>query len=127
MWTFREYVKAGGEKELSDWFENLSEEAQAAVLVAMEYLQDVPRHLWVRPRFDLLHKMDGMGEIRLGKKDGVQTRLVGYFGPDQLTFTIVLVVTKKDKNYTPKDWKKIAKKRRKECDEDGERVNVWAP
>ncbi|MDP1731087.1 MAG: hypothetical protein Q8L54_07920 [Devosia sp.] len=98
-------------------------------MTALEQLAKIERDYWRRPQFDTLHNMDGMGEIILGKVDGVQTRLVGFFGPKgaRHVFTVVLVVTKKMKVYEPKDWEKIALRRRQECEEEKGKADVWYP
>lgn len=127
MWTFREYVKLGGKRELSQWFGELSDDDAATAQVALEFLSQTERTNWRRPKFDVLHNSGGLGEVILGKVGGVQTRLVGFFGPGPYMFTVVLVVTKKEKNYSPSDWIKIAKKRRLECQSDSGRMNVWVP
>lgn len=126
MWTFREYV-SGRLKELSDWFNGLPDKKQAEVFTMMEFLEASSRADWKRPRFDLLSDMDRMGEIRVGKINGVQTRLIGFFGPNRHEFTVVLVVTKKGRNYTPKGWEATAKKRRQECLSDRRKCRAWDP
>ncbi len=129
LWTFQTYVDIRGEREVAVWFEGIGPEDQASVLTALEQLAKVERDYWRRPQFDTLRKMDGMGEVILGKVGGVQTRLVGFFGPksNRHVFTIVLVVTKKMNVYEPKDWEKTALRRRQECEEEKGRADVWYP
>ncbi len=104
---------------LSRWFERLSDDDQAKVLTRLEYLGAKQRGEWKRPYFDILKGMDGMGEIRFNRILGVQTRLIGYFGPNRKKFTVVLVVTKKQNIYSPKQWEKTALQRKKESEKGG--------
>jgi hypothetical protein len=129
VWTFQGYIDNRGSEELPRWFEGLSPEDQAAVMTALEQLGRIERDWWRRPQFDVLRNMDGMGEVILGKIAGVQTRLVGFFGPGRQrhVFTIVLVVTKKAKAFHPKDWERTALRRREECEGGEGRTHVWNP
>lgn len=129
MWTLQGYVNGRGQHELTDWFEGLPPNDQAAVVVALEQLLILERDYWRRPQFDTLHDMDGMGEIILGKVSGVQTRLVGFFGPKRVrhVFTVVLLVTKKQRVYSPRDWEKTALRRKGECEQDEAKAHVWNP
>jgi hypothetical protein len=129
MWTFRGYIDGRGGRELTDWFEALTPENQASVLTSVEHLAKVERDYWKRPQFDTLRSMDGMGEIILGKIGGIQTRLVGFFGPTRTRhlFTVVLIVTKRMQVYSPKDWENVSKRRRDECEINEDRTYVWHP
>ena len=98
------------------------------MLRKLEYLVDQPRSEWTRPRFDLLHgAATTLAEIILEKVDGVQTRLVGFFDEIRGIFNIVLVVTKKGKQYDPKHWAEVALNRAKEIKTNPERANDWYP
>jgi hypothetical protein len=67
------------------------------------------------------------GEIILKVVGGVQTRLVGFFDDRRMVFTIVLVVTKKEPNYMPRDWQQISVKRMNEVKANSGRANEWYP
>lgn len=127
VWTIRQYVNRRGERELSTWFDALPVSIQVSVVVTIEQLTLVERDYWRRPTFDTLHELEGMGEIILGTVDRVQTRLIGFFGPGRHVFTVVSVVTKKDRVYSPKNWEATAEKRRRECETEKDRSDVWHP
>jgi len=58
-----------------------------------------------------LHGYDRLCEIII-KFSKIQYRLFGCFGPERKQFTILIGVTKKNGNYTPKGAFEIAEKRR---------------
>jgi hypothetical protein len=102
LWTFRCYVSASGRDMIDDWFERQSDAVQAAVGVALEFLAQRPRDEWRRPEFDLLSgRMREIGEIRL--KSDKQYRILGFFGPEQTNFTLLVGASKKGRNYDPRN------------------------
>ena len=98
------------------------------MLRKLEYLVDQPRSEWKRPYFDQLHgNAATLGEIILKKVGGVQTRLIGFFDDTRGIFNIVLVVTKKEKQYEPKQWVEMALSGVKDIKINPERANDWYP
>ena len=113
---------------VAEWYEGLGAKDKASVLVKLEYLIAQPRENWIRPRFDLLHgTASGLGEIILKKVGMVQTRLIGYFDGARSVFTIVLIVTKKGKQFNPKEWEAVAQDRKKDIQTNPEKANDWNP
>lgn len=97
LWTIRCYVSPSGRDMIDDWNRRQSDEVQAAVDVALEYLVQRPRKEWRRPEFDLLSgKMREVGEIRF--KVDKQYRILGFFGPSRSDFTLLVGASKKGKN-----------------------------
>ncbi|MBN9476156.1 MAG: hypothetical protein J0H72_19050 [Burkholderiales bacterium] len=90
-------------------------ELQAAFDVHMEYLCARQREEWRRPKAAKLTRPNGYNdffEIRF-MSDRVQQRPIGYFGPGQNTFTVLLWATEKGQ-LLPRDWHGIATRRREE-------------
>lgn len=113
MWTFRCYTSQSGQDLIDEWYVQQDAEVRANVDTTIEFLGTRPRHEWVRPQFDLLS--DGIGEIRIKARSG-HYRLLGYFGPTRLTFTLLKPFHKGRKSDTDKAIK-TAKTRRKETEE----------
>lgn len=106
-----------------DWYNRQTDAVQGAVDVALEYLSQRPRDEWRRPEFDLLSgKMKGIGEIRL--KVDKQYRILGFFGPRQSEFTLLIGSSKKGKNYDPHETLETALYRMSEVIADGRRCCV---
>ena len=106
----------------------MSSKEKAKVLRKLEYLVGQPRSEWKRPNFDQLHgNAATLGEIILKKISGMQTRLIGFFDEARGIFNIVLVVTKKEKQYEPKQWVEVALSRMKDIKINPERANDWYP
>jgi hypothetical protein len=87
---------------IDDWHGRQSDEVQATMAVALEYLVQRPRNEWRRPEFDLLSgKLREIGEIRF--KVDKQYRILGFFGPSRSDFTLLVGASKKGSNYDPKN------------------------
>jgi hypothetical protein len=100
LWTIRCYVSPNGRDLIDDWNSRQSDEVQAAVAVALEYLVQRPRKEWRRPEFDLLSgNLREIGEIRL--RVDKQYRILGFFGPGRSDFTLLVGASKKGRNYDP--------------------------
>jgi hypothetical protein len=109
---------------ISDWFDHQRPDVQAAMIVALEFLEQRPRDEWRRPEFDLLSgKFRAIGEIRL--KLDKQYRILGYFGPNRSDFTMLVGSSKKGKNYDPRNALETALERMGHLMEDGSRCCVW--
>jgi hypothetical protein len=127
-WRLRSYVDVRGQSEIGKWHDSLSAADAAKVQIRIWYLLSQPRINWKRPYFDALHgAVSGFGEIILGKIGGVQTRLVGFFDCEPSSFTVVSVMTKKQRKYSPQDWQKISIRRRKEIECDSRKAHEWIP
>ncbi len=123
LWTIRCYVSPSGRDMFDDWHGRQSDEVQAAVAVALEYLVQRPRKEWRRPAFDLLSgKMRDIGEIRF--KVDKQYRILGFFGPARSDFTLLIGASKKGNNYDPRNAVETALERMKQVKADGRRNRV---
>ncbi|MEY9886351.1 type II toxin-antitoxin system RelE/ParE family toxin [Bradyrhizobium sp. USDA 329] len=124
VWTFRCYVSASGRDMFKDWYDDQSEQVQAAVDVALEFLAQRPRHDWRRPEFDLLSgKMREVGEIRF--KVDKQYRILGFFGPNTSEFTMLIGASKKGSNYDPRNALETALDRMDQVKKDKGRSHVF--
>ena len=118
LWKIRCYVSRTGRDMIDDWCNRQSEDVQAALDVALEYLVQRPRNEWRRPEFDLLSgKMRAVGEIRL--KVDKQYRILGFFGPGRSDFTLLIGSSKKGNSYNPTGTLETALKRMSEVIADG--------
>ncbi len=90
----------------------------------LRYLRDQPPTGWNDPHARMLasrHDPDckNIYEIRF-KANGVQQRPMGYFGPRNNEFTIVLWATHKDDKWDPSNFCELAKRRWKLVTDGGE-------
>lgn len=116
-WTFRCYCASEGARDLiQDWYSSATEEAQAELDNALDFLGQRDRSEWRRPQFDSLHReCKGLGEIRI-KANSVQHRIIGFFGPQPATFTLLIHATEKDRKFNPKNACDVAQRRRSEVE-----------
>ena len=124
-WIFRSYRLARGTDEIDEWYSALRPKLRAKVLTGLEYLRDHPIQDWVRPRVAPLHgECKGLNEIRfrLGK---VQWRLIGFFGPGQNEFTIVIIAMEKNGRFEPRDTCKMAQHRKLKIIDNLGRADEW--
>ncbi|UDM18819.1 hypothetical protein [Vogesella sp. XCS3] len=99
----------------SEPYDQLNAKGQAACDTRLLYLRDQQPHMWRDPsakKLDWSKDCDckDIYEIRF-LANNVPQRPMGYFGPNKNEFTIVIWVTHKGKQYTPKEFCAIAKKR----------------
>jgi hypothetical protein len=124
-WVFRTYQRPSGRDDVRIWYKDLAGRDRATVLNTLQYLRDQPRDNWERPLgFAPLHGLNGMGEF-LFKFGGVQNRLIGFFGPYRMSYTILLPVLKKGRSFDPREWEEIAARRKSEAESDSGCINVW--
>src|SRR3954469_13179123 len=120
-WVFRTYRKTHGRDEMQDWYSDLSGKDRATVLSVLQYLRAAPQ--WSEPDYKALRgKAAGMGELRF-KFGGVQNRLIGFFGPYRMSFTLLLPVRKRGNSFDPRDWENTALKRKAEVEQDSGYTN----
>lgn len=123
-WVFRTHQRASGRNDVLTWYEELARKDRSTVLNVLQYLRDQPREKWARPDFALLHGLDGMGEF-IFKFGGVQNRLIGFFGPFRMSYTILLPVLKKGRSFDPRNWEETALRRKTEVESNSGCTNVW--
>jgi hypothetical protein len=96
MWVFLACPAPGGGRPLDRFVGELGPEAENELSAVLDILRALERKYWTRPTFDLLHgkKYRGMGEIRF-YGDNKTYRILGFFGPNRLQFTLLLGTEKK--------------------------------
>lgn len=112
MWNFNYYESPNGTSEVRDTFDSGSDELQANLIVAFEYLQVREKQDWTNPRNFAAKLSAGKGyrdyyEIRI-RANNVQQRPIGYFGPKNNDFTILIWATEKGHKIIPEGWHKKA-------------------
>ena len=109
---------------IDDWLNDQSDQVQAAVTVALEYLVQRPRGEWRRPEFDLLTgKLREIGEVRI--KVDKQYRIFGFFGPARSEFTLLIGASKKGNAYDPRNTLQTAMDRMDQVKSSGSRSRVF--
>lgn len=82
-------MAVGGDDVVDAWYREQDGEVRGKLDALLEHLGSRHRADWRRPHFDLLTGIcKGLGEIRLGARSG-EHRVLGFFGPDRMTFTLV--------------------------------------
>jgi hypothetical protein len=113
-WIFKVFLNNKTDDVISSWIEAQPSKVRAKIRTRIKYLE-VTRN-WPE---DYCHKwvgIDHIFEIRI-RHSGIQYRLLGFFGPGDKEFTLLIGATKK-KDLEPKSAPDIAKKRRKLTLED---------
>lgn len=126
MWKFycyhdgRPAPKAGAKLTniWSDWYDAAGDEVQGKHDSTLEHLEQ--NLTWREPHADNL--ADGLVEIRI--RGQVQWRVLGYYGPGKLEFTVVLICNHKGKTYSPADSLKTAAKRKKDIENGKAKADI---
>ena len=111
------HVSATGRNELQNEYNASTLTMQASFTVALDFLHDQPRANWTRPSAAQLTKV-GKGEFRdyfeiRFRAESAQQRPIGYFGPKENQFTILIWATEKGGRLVPPNWRSTADLRRK--------------
>ncbi|MCA8313226.1 hypothetical protein LGN43_02940 [Burkholderia multivorans] len=113
----RDYMSPAGRRDVRAHYERASDEVQAAFDAHWDLLKVRSRDRWVRPD---AHKLEpewkggfrDFFEFRF-KADKTQQRPIGYFGPGDDHFTLLLWAIEKGSKFIPKDTILTCDKRRK--------------
>jgi hypothetical protein len=111
MVLLKAYRLADGGDVVSAWYRHhVRNPAIGAGLDArMDHLKWQPRESWTRPRYDILRKCRGLGEVRW-KIGTVQHRALGYFGPERMEFAFLMFCTHAE-SYDPRNALEIGMQR----------------
>ncbi|WP_273207950.1 hypothetical protein [Marinobacter subterrani] len=110
MWNLKCYYSPGGDKsKAQETYNRGSDELKAAFDVEAEYLLKSPKDDWKRPHAAKLSKgkkgdFKEYYEIRFFA-DNTQQRPIGYFGPGENDFTILIWATEKGNQLKPVTWR----------------------
>lgn len=112
-WTFSVYVGIGGSDALQREINRITASCRQHFSVRLRYLAVTAKIDWNRPHAAKLVGWEDIYEIRF-KADNVQVRPLGFFGPANNEFTILVWAIEKGNVYKPHDCFKTAARRRKE-------------
>ncbi|WP_124472238.1 hypothetical protein [Burkholderia contaminans] len=105
IWWLRDHTSASERREVRSDYERASEAVRAAFDVQWELLSARPRERWTRPDAAKLRpeKKGGYREFFEFRffEDNVQQRPLGYFGPGDKHFTLLIWATEKGNRFIP--------------------------
>ncbi len=104
-----EFLTSGGRGVITDWYADLSVEAQQEFDTLLRFLAVTPRNMWTRPEYSPL--TPEISELRF-KANNVQHRPLGFFLIDLKQYVMVIGSTKKGKIYTPREAIDTARNRK---------------
>lgn len=116
MWQIKCYLSPRGKNEIQEIYDSGSDDLRAELEVELAYLSVRSREEWQRPHAAKLSKCEEFRdffEVRLFA-DRVQHRPIGFFGPGQNEFTVLLWAIEKGGKLTPAEWCKKANRLRKQ-------------
>lgn len=115
-WRFRCYVSADGVDQIRAWYEGQSSEVRRKFLSRLLALRGLPFAEWQLPLFRWLHgDAHGLGEARF-KADRVQQRPLGFQGPGEDVFTLVLCANEKGGAFVPRNATELGLRRKAEIE-----------
>jgi hypothetical protein len=122
-----ECLSYGGRPQITEWLLSLSPAVQAVFDDRIGFLGIHPRKDWQFPEFRVLRGREGkygLSEIRW-QEDGVQWRVLGFFGTQEMQYTLLVGCSHKQNRYTPSDSLDTAIKRKKEIERSERTVRIY--
>jgi hypothetical protein len=110
-WLFRTYVSPTGRNDVQKQVDKARDEIVEHFKARLRYLANTPKIDWHEPQAKKLSGVDDIYEIRF-QAEKRQHRPLGFFGPGQSEFTILVWSEKKQGRYQPTDAIETAAKRR---------------
>lgn len=110
------YESSRGKNEVQETYDSGTDALKAGLEVALAYLKVRNRQNWQRPHAAKMSKCEEFRdffEIRF-KANNLQQRPIGYFGPGENDFTILIWATEKGNKLIPEEWCKKANRFRNE-------------
>ncbi len=126
LWALKVFEPRGRVSEVEAWYDGLKPAQRMRVRAErLEYLVQLPRHLWQMPAFEEFSTgpCKGLGNIRI-KVERNHFRLLGFFGPDDRGFTVLSFHMKKTRTL-PKNDCETAHARRIRVIEDTGLIHEW--
>lgn len=111
-WNFKTYVSATGRSDVQNDIDALDEDVREHFLSRLRYLANTPKIDWHEPQAKKLKGVEDVYEIRF-KAGNIQYRPLGWFGPGERDFTILVWAYKKQNVYTPAEAINTAENRGK--------------
>ena len=101
-WTFWGFRTGPNQDVITDWYKERTPETRAKFDQRIRVLRNQPPQHWRRPWIDKLERQcEGLWEIRF-KADRIQWRPLGFFGPGNGQFTILLFAKEKGNRFVPR-------------------------
>jgi hypothetical protein len=122
LWTFKEVESSSGRPIISEWYSLRPPAVRAVFDDRISFLGIHERKDWQLPEFRMLRGREGkegISEVRW-KEEGLQWRVLGFFGTGKMEYTMLIGCVEKYPNYDPPDALETAVKRKKSV-ERGER------
>jgi hypothetical protein len=110
-WRFKTYVSENGRNDVQKEVDSAHAKVIEQFKARLRYLANTPKLDWHEPHAKKLQSVEGIYEIRF-KASGRQHRPLGFFGPGDGDFTILVWAEKKQNVYKPADAINTAAKRR---------------
>ena len=110
-WKFKVYESPTGSQALQKCIDELDAAVKQHFKVRVKYLSNTGIRDWKEPQAKKLKGVTGIYEIKF-KANGVQHRPLGFFGPNDDEFTILVWATHKQDIYDPNDAISTAERRR---------------
>lgn len=122
LWVFKSYLTESGEHGrdvINDWYNDLPVKAQAKFRVVLEQLRDKPLP-WPQVLSKPLEQ--GISELRF-KINKILYRPLGFFGPDNGEFTLVMPAREQGDEFIPRNALQTAIERKSIVQNDKERAH----
>jgi hypothetical protein len=108
-WIIKSFRTLRGEDVIKSWIKGLPKPAQAEIKTGLRYL--LTQQKWDFPHVKKLHGSKYIFEIRI-TSNKVRYRPLGFYGPKQNDFTLLVGAIEKGSQFEPKEALAIAEKRR---------------
>lgn len=121
-WKIKVFIKDRGTNVIKDWLKDEPKKAQAVINTRLRYMETLQN--WGRP---YSAKRKGSGHIHeiIITWNRNQYRPLGFFGPKEGEFTLLVGAKEKDWKLMPKEADAIAEQRRKLILEDGGNIDDY--
>jgi hypothetical protein len=111
QWSFFDYIDERGTNPIEVWLmDKRAVPVKARAKIQRILLQLAGTALWTRPLASNLDDYDGIVEIRI-RWMNTQYRLLGFRGPDERQFSILVPAIEQDDEFVPLSAPSIAKTR----------------
>ena len=121
-WTFLDYIEENGKNPIGAWLaDQLQVPKKAKAKIDRILLQLAGTPLWVRPLTSNLDEFDGIVEIRI-RWMNIQYRLLGFRGPDDGQFTLLMPAKEQGDEFIPRNAPQIAMTRMRIVTQDKRRA-----
>jgi hypothetical protein len=89
VWTFQDFVDAGGRNVIRDWMDGLPPDAQAAIDDRLIRMATMRKEDWSDKWVSKYQGLSGIFELRM-PHNKIQYRPLGCYGPGRMRFTLLV-------------------------------------